>query len=104
MEYKFAAQLYTLRNEVKEDFPGVLRDLKKMGWDGVQIDGLHGYSAKEIADVLKETGLETAGMHLPLERFRFELDAVIEEARLFNTKDIILPYLEDELQNEQGYL
>ena len=38
---KLAAQLYTLRNELKQDFPGVLRELKKMGWAAVQIDGLH---------------------------------------------------------------
>ncbi|WP_409346678.1 sugar phosphate isomerase/epimerase family protein [Paenibacillus sp. MBLB4367] len=103
MKSKFSAQLYTLRNELEKDFPGVLRELKKMGWAGVQISGLRGYSAEEIASVLKETGLGTAGMHIGLDRFRGELDTVLEEARLFNTKDLILPGLPESVRNEDGY-
>lgn len=103
MKNKFAAQLYTLREELKKDFPGVLRELKKMGWAGVQISGLHGYDPKEIAAVLKETGLGTAGLHIPLDRFRNDLDNVLLEATLFNTKDIICPAIPTELRNEEGY-
>ncbi len=103
MKHKFAAQLYTLRNELEQDFPGVLRDLKKMGWAGVQISGLRGYTAEQIAAVLKETGLGTAGMHVPLDRLRQELDAVLEEARLFQTKDLVCPSVPQHLQNEAGY-
>lgn len=103
MREKFAAQLYTLREELKEDFPNVLRELKKMGWAGVQISGLHGYSPEEIAAVLKETGLGTAGMHVALERMENELDDVLREATLFNTKDIICPAIPGELRNEEGY-
>ena len=103
MKEKFAAQLYTLRNELQKDFPGVLRELKKMGWAGVQIDGLHGYSAEVIGNILKETGLKTAGMHIGLDRMTNELDVVIEEARLLGTKDLFCHYLEEELQNVNGY-
>ncbi len=103
MKHKFAAQLYTLRNELEQDFPGVLRELKKMGWAGVQISGLRGYTAQEIADVLKETGLGTAGIHVSLERLRDELDIVLEEARLFHTRDVVCPYLAPELRNTEGY-
>ncbi|WP_136605710.1 sugar phosphate isomerase/epimerase family protein [Paenibacillus dokdonensis] len=103
MRTTFAAQLFTLRNEVKRDFPGTLRELRKMGWSAVQIDGLHGYDAKEIAAVLKETGLQTAGMHVGLERMKHDLEAVLEEGKLFNTKDIICHSLPDALKNVEGY-
>lgn len=103
MKQKFAAQLYTLRNELEKDFPGVLRDLKRMGWAGVQISGLRGYTAQEIAAVLKETGLGTAGIHVSIDRLRDELDVVLEEARLFNTKDIVCPYLPENVRNAEGY-
>ncbi|QUW21515.1 sugar phosphate isomerase/epimerase [Sporosarcina sp. Marseille-Q4063] len=103
MRKKFAAQLYTLRNELQKDFPGVLRKLKKMGWAAVQIDGLHGYSAEEIGKVITETGLKTAGMHVSLDRMTNELDIVIHEARLLGTKDLFCHYLEEELQNVDGY-
>ncbi|OGX60742.1 MAG: xylose isomerase [Paenibacillus sp. RIFOXYA1_FULL_44_5] len=103
MNHKFAAQLYTLRKELAEDFPTVLRELKAMGWAGVQISGLHGYSAEEIAQVLGETELSTAGMHVPLSRLYNELDTVLEEAKLFQPRDIVCPFLADELRNEEGY-
>ncbi|MFD0696022.1 sugar phosphate isomerase/epimerase family protein [Paenibacillus sp. GCM10027628] len=103
IRHQLAAQLYTLRNEVKKDFPTVLKELKKMGWAAVQIDGLHGYPAAEIAVVMKELGLRTAGMHVGLERMKTDLEAVLEEARLFDTKDIICHSLPDGLQNPLGY-
>ncbi|GGI45292.1 sugar phosphate isomerase [Paenibacillus marchantiophytorum] len=103
IKHKLAAQLYTLRNEVKKDFPTVLRELKTMGWEAVQIDGLHGYAAADIAAVMKELGLQTAGMHVGLNRMQTDLDAVLEEARLFNTRDFICHSLPDELMNPEGY-
>ncbi|SDN69906.1 Sugar phosphate isomerase/epimerase [Paenibacillus sp. yr247] len=103
IRHKLAAQLYTLRNEVKKDFPTVLRDLKKMGWAAVQIDGLHGYPAADIAAIMKEIGLRTAGIHVGLDRMKHDLDAVLEEARLFDTKDFICHSLPNELMNPEGY-
>ncbi|KIL40904.1 xylose isomerase [Gordoniibacillus kamchatkensis] len=103
MREKFAAQLYTLRDELKKDFYSVLRTLKQMGWAAVQIDGLHGYPAHEIAAVLKETGLRAAGMHIGLDRMNGELETVMEEARTFGTKDFFCHYLEDDMQHVEGY-
>ncbi|WP_053367717.1 sugar phosphate isomerase/epimerase family protein [Bacillus sp. FJAT-27245] len=103
MKHKFAAQLYTLRNELQQDFPGVLRKLSEMGWQAVQIDGLFSYEAEEIAAVLKETGLKVAGMHISLERMNTELETVLKEADLFGTTDFFCHYLEEDYQNEAGY-
>ncbi|MBP1947876.1 sugar phosphate isomerase/epimerase family protein [Virgibacillus litoralis] len=103
MKHKFATQLYTLRNEISKDFPSVLRELKKMGWEAVQIDGLFGYPKEEIAEVLQETGLKTAGMHVSLERMNKELEAVLKEADLFGTTDFFCASLEEDMRNLAGY-
>ena len=103
MRNKFAAQLYTLREACKQDFYGTLRTLKDMGWRAVQIDGLHGYSAESIAEVLRETGLSVAGMHISLSRMNHELEAVIREAELFGTPYIYCNSVPGSLQNEAGY-
>lgn len=103
MRHKFAAQLYTLRDELEQDFPGVLRDLKRMGWPAVQISGLRGHTAEEISSVIKETGLKTAGMHVSLAEVNNELGTVLEQAKLFNTRDLVVPFLPKEFQNELGY-
>lgn len=104
IQHKLAAQLFTVRNELKQDFIYTIKELRKMGWTAVQIDGLHGNDPAEIASVMKEIGLHTAGMHVGLERMKNDLDQVIIEADLFGTPDMICHSLPDEHKNEQGYL
>lgn len=103
IKHKFAAQLYTLRNELQQDFLGTLRTLKGMGWPAVQISGLCNHTKHQISAALQETGLKTAGMHVPVDRLRGDLAEVIAEAQLFQTKDLICPFLADDLRNEAGY-
>ncbi|MEK8128323.1 TIM barrel protein [Paenibacillus filicis] len=103
MKQKFAVQLYTLRNECEKDFPGVLRQLRQMGWAGVELAGLYSYSAEEISEVLQETGLQTAGMHVSFQRLSSELESVLKEAQLFKTTTLICPSVPHELRNEEGY-
>ncbi|MFK7697082.1 sugar phosphate isomerase/epimerase family protein [Paenibacillus sp. HJGM_3] len=103
MKDKFAAQLMTLHRQTEEDFPGVLRAVREMGWPAVQISGLRGWAARDIAAVLRETGLATAGVHVLFERLEQELETVMEEAALFGTRDIICPYMPKEYQHPDGY-
>src|SRR5690554_7618180 len=42
-------------------------------------------------------------MHVSLERLHEDLDEVLAEARLFGTKDLICPYLTEDMRNESGY-
>lgn len=104
MKEKFAAQLYTVRNELKKDYPAVFRGLKEMGWSGVQLSALpEGYDPHEIAALLKETGLGTAGIHVSLDRLENDLDGVLDEVKLYNTKDIVCPYISEEYRTVEGY-
>lgn len=74
-----------------------------MGWAGVETAGLHGHSAEEIAEVLREAGLKTAGMHVSIERLRSDTESLIDEARRLNAKRLICPSVPHEWRNEQGY-
>lgn len=103
MKSKFAAQLYTLREELEQDFAGVLRELKKMGWQAVQISGLRGQTPEEISRLLKETGLRVAGMHIGLEMINNDLPEVLRQAELFGTKDLVVPFLGETFRTELGY-
>ena len=101
MKHKFAAQLYSLRKDLTVDFVKVLRELKKQGWEAVQMDGLRGHSALEVAEGLKETGLKVVSMHANLDRMNNDLDNIIYEALLFGTKDV---FCSSELTNEEDVL
>ena len=43
-----ALQLYSVRNELQKDFPGTLAQVKEMGYDGVELAGLCGYSPEQV--------------------------------------------------------
>ncbi|GGH86003.1 sugar phosphate isomerase/epimerase [Pullulanibacillus pueri] len=104
MKQKFAAQLFTLREELKRGIRPVFKELKAMGWAGVQLSALpEGYDREEVAAALKENNLGTAGMHIPLSRMEEDLEDVLAEASLYNTKDVVCPYLPDDVRANDGY-
>lgn len=104
MEHKFAAQLYTLREELKEGIRPLFKTLKDMGWAGVQISAMpQGYDPEEVSTALKENDLAAVGMHVALDRLTADLPGVLEEADLYGTKDIICPSVPAEMINEAGF-
>lgn len=104
MNKKFAAQLYTLREELKEGIHPLFKTLQEMGWAGVQISALpKGHDPNEVAQALKENNLGAAGMHVSLERLETDLEGILKEADLYGTKDIICPNVPEALRNEAGY-
>ncbi|KMJ58898.1 xylose isomerase [Bacillus sp. LL01] len=104
MEHKIAAQLYTVRDLLERDFIGVLKELKEMGYAGVEMAGLYGHDPKVVAAALKELGLSVAGMHVGVDRLRNELPAVLAEAELFGTKHLVMPYVVEEDRTEEYYV
>ncbi|MDQ0208147.1 sugar phosphate isomerase/epimerase family protein [Alkalicoccobacillus murimartini] len=104
MKEKFAAQLYTLREEMKRGIAPVFAELKQMGWAGVQLSALpEGHDPDEIASYLKKYQLGTAGVHVGLSRLETDLEAVLKETKNYNTVDIVCPFLSSELRTIDGY-
>ncbi|WP_219621094.1 sugar phosphate isomerase/epimerase family protein [Bacillus sp. UMB0893] len=104
LKSKFAVQLFTLRAELDRDFKGTLQRVKKIGYDAVQLGNFHGYHAEEISVMLKDLDLKTAGLHASIDRLRTDLDQVVKEAEILQTRDIICPYLPEELRNAKSYI
>ena len=62
-KFPIALQLYSVREQLKEDFIGTLRAVKEMGYDGVELVGLYGYSAQELKNMFQEIGLIPLAVH-----------------------------------------
>lgn len=62
-----ALQLYSVREDCAKDLPGVLEEVARMGYEGVEFAGFHGYDAKQIRVMLDDNGLKCAGTHIGLE-------------------------------------
>ena len=59
---KFGVQLYNFRKELEADFKGALKEISKLGFDGVEFAMNYGQIAPdELAACIQELGLECAG-------------------------------------------
>jgi sugar phosphate isomerase/epimerase len=58
-----ALQLYSVREEAKEDFIAVLGKVAAMGYAGVELAGFHGHEPQEVKKVLDDLGLRVATVH-----------------------------------------
>lgn len=105
MNHKFAAQLYTVREELKTGIRPIFKTLKEMGWAGVQISALpKDYDKNEVALALKENDLQAAGMHVSFDRLKNDLAGVLKEVDLYGTKDIILPFIQKDSRTSERYV
>ena len=88
-----AYQLYSAREEAQRDLLGVLRQLRGIGYEGVEFAGFYGYSAPQIAAMLEETGLRAVSSHVPLADIEKDMQGVIAFHRAIGCPYIAVPYL-----------
>ncbi len=99
-------QLYSVREECARDLPGVLSEVARMGYAGVEFAGYHGRSAEELRRMLDDNGLECCGTHA---KFDTILPGNIEETIAFNAvlknRFLIVPSIpEDRRGSRQAWL
>jgi sugar phosphate isomerase/epimerase len=89
-------QLYSVRNELKADFPGVIAQLGKMGFQGVEFASLQERSrpAAEVKKMLDDAGLKCCGTHTPLQTLQGDaLKATIDLHKTLGNNFLICPSL-----------
>ncbi|MGQ9809083.1 MAG: sugar phosphate isomerase/epimerase family protein [Armatimonadota bacterium] len=102
--FPIAVQLYTLRDQTAADFPGTLREVARMGYDGVEFAGYGGLGAGELKSLLEELGLRCAGAHEGIERLEQALDEVIAFHRELGNRYVVVPWLgEDRWGGPDGW-
>jgi sugar phosphate isomerase/epimerase len=84
-------QLYTIRDECARDFAGALRRVAEIGFDGVELFDLHGWSAQEVRTLLDELGLDVAGRHVGAD---VDLEAVAAEMRTLGSDRVALSWID----------
>jgi sugar phosphate isomerase/epimerase len=68
---RLAVQLWSVKDEIKQDFEGTLDKLAKLGFQGVEFAGEFGkYKADPVglAVFMKKTGLQCAGAHMHVDQ------------------------------------
>jgi sugar phosphate isomerase/epimerase len=98
------AQLYTVR-EYTKTIEGVADSLKKVadiGYSAIQISGFGPVDPKEVAKLVQDHGLNVVSTHMGWDRFLGDLDAVIEEHKLWNCPHPAIGGLPSEYRSLDG--
>ena len=96
MSFPVALQLYSVREDLENDFEGTLRKVKALGYDGVEFAGLYGYKPETIKQLLKEIGLTPVSAHVPFVDLMADPQAVVNDYAEIGCKYIAIPYLTPE--------
>ena len=87
---RIAAQLYTLRHALDDDFDGTLAQLAEAGVVEVEPAGLHGRSPAAFRAALDAAGLAACSAHVGLDDFQ----RAAETAEALGTTLVVLPWVE----------
>ena len=97
-------QLYSLRVECKNDLPGMLAAVSKIGYQGVEFAGYHGRNATELRKMLDDNGLVACGTHTPFDSIKDDkLKETVEFNRTIGNKFLIVPWM-NETKSKQEWL
>jgi len=100
MNFPIALQLYTVRDDMANDFYGTLKKVKELGYDGVEFAGLYGKTAKEVKEMCKEVGLTPISAHVPLVDMMRD-DRILEVYAEIGCEFVAIPYLNEEFRPGQ---
>ncbi len=94
-DFKVAIQLYSLRDDMANDFEGTLKKVKELGYEGVEFAGLFGKTAAEIKAMCAEIGLVPISAHVPYAEMIANPDLLKTYAEI-GCKYVVIPYLGEE--------
>ena len=95
-------QLYSVREDCAKDLPGVIAAVAKMGYVGVEFAGYHGFSAKELNQMLADNGLNCCGTHIGLDTLLGDaLPASIDFHQELGNQYLIVPGLAENRRNSR---
>ncbi len=96
MKLPIAIQLYSVRDEMEQDFEGTVKKVKEMGYEGVEFAGLFGKSGKEVKAICDEIGVVPVSAHVPYYDMLENPEKVLADYKDMGCKYVAVPYLTEE--------
>jgi len=99
------AQLYTLRDYMKtpKDIIKTLRELRKIGYEAVQVSGIGPIAPRDLRKILDDEGLVACATHTGYDVLVKETGRVIEDHKMLGASHVACPGLASEYHNGEGY-
>src|SRR5258708_22192687 len=88
-------QLYSVRDQCKNDLVGTISAISKIGYKGVEFAGYHGRSAADLRRILDDHNLVACGTHTPYESVLGDkLKETVEFNRTIGNHFLIVPSMQ----------
>src|SRR5690349_9717379 len=91
-------QLYTVRDLMQKDVKYTLQQVAGVGYREVEFAGLFDKSAKTVAKWLGENKLTSPSSHIPLDRLKNSLQAVVDECQTLGNGIIVCPWIDESMR------
>ncbi|MFN7119707.1 MAG: sugar phosphate isomerase/epimerase family protein [Saprospiraceae bacterium] len=91
---KIGIQLYSLRDQVKENLDSALAFVQAQGITDVELAGTAGLTPEEFKAKLDQYGLKPSSAHYGMNIFRDSIDKVIAEAKIFGVPYVGTAWIE----------
>ena len=95
-KFPVAIQIYSVRNEAAQNLYGTLKEIKKMGYDGVEFAGLHHHTPAEIREMCADIGLVPISAHVPYLDMIADPEKVLGDYAAIGCRYVAVPYLTEE--------
>ena len=95
---KLGLQLYTVREQMEQDFEGTLKKVAELGYQGVEFHTFFGRSGEEVKRILDENGLVALGTHTQYLSMLDSLDKEIAINKAIGNPNLIVPFLAEDLR------
>src|SRR5215217_4996416 len=98
-ENPIAVQLYTVREEARNDYAGTLRRLAEGGARAVEFAG-YGMPIPELRALLDELGMRVAGSHVALTAWEGQPEATLADIVALGGEYAVVPFVPVERSEE----
>ena len=89
-------QLYSVRTDLEADFYGTLKQIREMGYAGVEFYGeYYGNDPVQVKRWCTELGLIPFSNHVPFQQMIDDVDKVIAENTILGVQYIVFPYMDE---------
>jgi sugar phosphate isomerase/epimerase len=101
---KIALQLYTVRETLKKDYLGTLKDIAAIGYAGIEgIGAMGGYTARELRAVLDDLGLKMISGHCNVDQINKDFEKQLETSAVLGASYLGLSWIGEEWRTEAGW-
>lgn len=100
-----ATQAWCVRKQMKDDIPGTLQAVAKLGYQGIELENAFGKPGAEWRNHLDASGLKACGFHHSLSELRGDkLKASMEFNQAIGNRNLIIRSLPKEVYNSKELL